>query len=121
MIKKFGCCTTKSNDVSSANIGQILANKLVSNWTAAFRLLHYVLDMPKISEQLIINQLLQTVKIFQCQVILNQNEPIKVVHLQNKLTTQHSIMQHDTNYENKKNVVRFGKARNILIKNPYGR
>ena len=79
-------------------------------------MLHDVLDMPKIFEQLINNQLLQAIKIFQRQLMLNQNEQIKFVHLQNKPTTQNSIMQHDTNYEGKKNFVCFGKARNILIK-----
>ena len=45
--------TTKSDNIWTASIEQILAVKLLANWAAVCKLLD--LDMPRISEQVINN------------------------------------------------------------------
>ena len=55
MIKKLGCCTKKSDNFWTANIQQILGVKLLANWEAVSKILHYVLDMLNICKQLVNN------------------------------------------------------------------
>ena len=62
MIRKTRLLYGESDDIWTASIEHILAVKLFSNWAATRKLLHYVLQIPIISEQLINNELLEVVK-----------------------------------------------------------
>ena len=55
MIEKLGCCTKKSGHFWIVNTEETLGVKLLANWAAVRKILHYALDMLNICEQLINN------------------------------------------------------------------